>query len=229
MLKNYIKIAWRNLVKEKSFTAINLLGLSLAFAASIMLFLTADFHFSYDDTHVNKNSIYKLYHKVNRPTGVEYSATMAPPVAPTLVAEYPEEIAAVSRMMDSGMLVEYKGKTYELDINYVDPSYFDIFTFTVTQGDKQAPLGDLNNIILREKDAKRIFGNEDPIGKVVLRWNESEKKPLTVSAVLADGPENSTIESSNLARFEIYGSYQEAKDEWSWQNHDVYLLLNPNI
>ncbi|MFB0947929.1 MAG: ABC transporter permease, partial [Spirosomataceae bacterium] len=79
MLKNYIKIAWRNLVKEKSFTAINLLGLSLAFAASIMLFLTANFHFSYDDFQKNKDSIYKVYLKVNRPEKTSYSSALSVP------------------------------------------------------------------------------------------------------------------------------------------------------
>lgn len=229
MLKNYLKIAWRNLVKEKSFTAINLLGLSLAFAASIMLFLTADFHFSYDETHTKKDNIFKIYHKVNRPTGVEYGSAMAPPVAPALSAEYPDEIAAVSRMMDSGLLVEWKGKTHDLDVNFVDQEYFDIFTFDITKGNTQKPLNDLNAIALREKDVKRIFGDEDPIGKTILSWEGNGKQPYIVSAVVADGPKNSTIESSNLVRFEMYSEYEQAKDQWGWQNHDVYLLLNPNI
>lgn len=229
MLKNYIKIAWRNLVKEKAFTAINLSGLSLAFAASIMLFLTADFHFSYDDFQTNKDSIYKMYVKANRPENTEYANSQAPPVAPALLADYPEEIAYATRLMDSGMTVEYNGKSYVLDVNYVDEGYLDMFSFELLQGTKASALAQLSSIVLREKDAKKIFGNDDPIGKTIVKQNGGDGRPFSVSAVIADAPENSTIESSNLVRFEMFGNYEESKDAWGWRNHEVYLQLAPNV
>lgn len=227
MLKNYLKIAWRNLVKEKSFTATNLLGLSLAFAASIMLFLTADFHFSYDDFQVNKNDIYKVYRKVNRPEKTEFGSTLPPPFTPAIKSEYPDEIAHASRLMDGGINVKWKDKTVNLDINYVDADFLKIFTSDVKKGDQKSALSDLSKIVLRERDAKKIFGDEEAIGQTLTM--EGAGKSFIVSAILGDSPENSTIESSNLIRFENYARYEEAKDEWAWQNHIVYIQLTPEV
>jgi putative ABC transport system permease protein len=227
VLKNYIKIAWRNLVKEKSFTAINLLGLSLAFAASIMLFLTANFHFSYDDFQKNKDSIYKVYLKVNRPEKTSYSSALSVPFTPAILSEYPDEIEHATRLMDSGMNIKWDDKTVNLDINYVDADFLNIFTSDVVEGTKASALSQLNNIVLREKDAKKIFGENKAIGETLNVESENGDKSFTVSAVLADSPENSTIESSNLVRFENFGGYQNAKDNWDWNSHIVYLQLAP--
>ncbi|SOE22055.1 MacB-like core domain-containing protein [Spirosomataceae bacterium TFI 002] len=226
MIRNYIKIAWRNLVKEKTMSGINLVGLSLAFACSILLFLTANFHFSFDDFHTHKNEIFKLYKKVNRPEKTEYGSSQAPPVAPALKAEYPEEIVAATRIMDGGMQVIYNNKNYDLDINYVDPDYYQIFTQEFLSGAPSSALNETNSLVLGKKDAIKIFGKTDVVGETV---ETRGKRSFIITAVVDDTPKNSSIKLGSKMRFDTYPGYQEAKESWDWSNHNVYIRLAEKI
>ncbi len=226
MLKNYIKIAWRNLVKDKTISSINLLGLSIAFATSILLFITANFHFSFDDFHENKEHIYKVYNKVNRVEGTELGTSQAPPVMPALKAEYPEQIVAATRLMDAALVVVANNKNYTLDVNYVDPDYYQIFTQEFIYGDKNLALIEPDNIVLSTEDAIKIFGNTDVVGKTL---ETSNNQSFLITGVVDNSPKNTTIELGSKIRFDTYNGYQEAKELWDWSNHEVYIQLAQNI
>ena len=229
MLYNYLKIALRNIRREKVFSAINFLGLSVAFTAAIMLFLTAQFEFSFDDFHTNKDRIYKLYFKTNRPEKVDYGATMPIPMQPSIKAEFPDDVAYATRRLDSGILVKIGDKSFESDVNYVDPDYLKMFSFEMLAGSKESALDQLDNIVLRQKQAQSFFGDENPVGKTLMIDVGRGMKPFTVSGVMADAPDNSTMENESLIRFEANPEYQEAKDNWNSKNHDVYIQLTQGV
>lgn len=226
MFKNYLKIAWRNLIKEKTISGINLLGLSIAFSSSILLFLTANFHFSFDDFHENKEHIYKIYNKVNRAEGTEIGTSQAPPVMPALKAEYPEQIVAATRIMDGAMVVVKNNKNFTLDINYVDPDFYQIFTKDFLFGDKNTALNEPGNIVLSETDAIKIFGTTDVLGQSL---ETSSKKSFKITGVVENSAQNTSIELGSKIRFDTYNGYQESKDSWDWSNHEVYIQLAQNI
>jgi len=209
MLRNYLKIALRNIRREKVFSAVNFLGLSVAFVTAILLFLTAQFEFSFDDFHANKHRIYKLYYKTSRPEKVDYGAAMPIPVQPSIKAEFPDDIEYATRRLDSGVLVKIGEKSFETDVNYVDPDYLKIFSFEMLVGNKESALDQLDNIVLRKTTAQSFFGNENPVGKTLLVNVGTGMKPFTVSGVIADAPDNSTMENESLIRFETNPDYQE--------------------
>ena len=155
---------------------------------------------------------------------------MPAPMAPTLKNEYPDDISHITRYMSGGgMELAYQDKSIELNINYVDQDYFDIFTTELKEGTSENALSQLNNIVLTEKDATKIFGSEKAVGKILQVKGSSEDLSYIVSAVIKAYPRNSTIESKNLIRFESYPNYQKSKDAWGWQNHAVYLRLTDNV
>ncbi|MPR34844.1 ABC transporter permease [Salmonirosea aquatica] len=229
MLKNYLKIALRNIRREKVLSSINFLGLSVAFIAAILMFLTAQFELSFDDFQANKDRIYKLYFKVSRPEKVDYGAAMPIPMQPSIKAEFPAEVKHATRRLDGGMLVRIGDKSFESDVNYVDPDYLYMFSFELLAGSRETALNQLDNIVLREKQAKSFFGDVNPIGKTLMADIGRGMQPFTVAGILADAPDNSTIEGDCLIRFEAFPEYQENKDRWTSKNHDVYIQLAEGV
>lgn len=229
MIKNYFKIAFRNLTKEKTFTAINIIGLSLAFGASILLFLTANFHLTFDDFQEHRDEIFKVYLKVNRPDKTEYGSAAASPMQPALLGDYPDEITAATRVVDGGVVIRKGEKNFDIGINFVDQSYFELFTTETLDGNTGKAFTAKNSIVLRKQDAIKIFGNTSVQGEQVEVKIGSEYQSYIVSAVIDNFPKNSTMENESLINFEEHPSYNEGKDNWNWRSHDLYVkLLHPD-
>lgn len=229
MIKNYFKIAFRNIKNDKLFFGINLLGLSVAFLVAIVLFLSANFEFSFDNFQANKNELYKVYYKVNRPEKTEFGTAMPFPKQPALKAEFQEEIKHATRLLDGGMYLQSGDKSFELDVNFVDEDYFEMFSFDLIKGTKKSALSQLNNIVLTQKTAKSIFGEADPMGKTVMVNFGAGSTPFTVNGVTQNSPENSSLENENLVRIEVFPEYQENKDTWNSKNHDLYIQLADGV
>ncbi|SDF02114.1 ABC-type transport system, involved in lipoprotein release, permease component [Dyadobacter soli] len=228
MFKNFIKIALRNLWKSKGYAFINIVGLSVAFCVSVFLFLTAYFALSYDSFHADKDRIYEPYFFSNDPEGVGRTASMPFPITPALKAEYPD-IEAVARIVNGSDVVEYKGKYLDKNIKFTEPDFFKIFSFPFKQGSPQAALQDLSNIVITEHMAKAVFGEEDPMGKRIQLGLEESKKEYVVSGVLADFPENSSLQFDAFIRSENVGGYQQQKDQWDAFSHNIFLKLKPGV
>ena len=226
MLKNYLTIAFRNLLKNKTHSAINIFGLAVAFVCSILLFLTAYFDFSYDNFHADKERIYKVYQFANKAQGEELGSGMSYPTAPTIKNEI-QDIEYSSRYQTGGSLVNYHNKEINVGISYVDNDFLNIFSFPVLSGNKANPLAELGNVVITETTAKKVFNTEDPIGKVIKVKVSGEWKDLAVTAVLKELPRNSSIAFDVLARPELRKDYAKNKDNWNMQNHAVYVKLSP--
>lgn len=229
MFSNYLKIAWRNLWKHKTFSVIVIFGMAIAFAASLLLSLTAYHELSYDQFHENRKNLYQLYFHELHARGDETSSTMPVPLAPALKAEYPS-IKYITRYGSSASdMVRYNNKEVDLNVRTVDPDFLHMFTFPIMAGNTQTALNKLNDIVITEHCAQVLFDKEDPIGKTVEMKSGNTWTSYNVTAVTKDFPNNSSLTFDILARFEHFHDYQELKDVWDSDNHEVFIQLKDNV
>ena len=229
MLQNYLKIALRNLWKNKSYALINIAGLSVAFGSAMLLFLTAHFELTYDNFHENKDQIFKVYFKIITPEKTKYVSNMPAPLRPALVADFDSEIKYSTRIMDGGTQIVQGNKTIDEGLNYVDADFFKMFSFKMLKGNPNTALNDLKSIVLNEEIAKKVFGETEPMGKTINLNFNGKIESFTVTGITEKAPENSTIENQMMVRFENNPEYQDSKDRWDSQYHLAYVQLANNV
>lgn len=226
MIRNYIKIAWRNLLKHKIFASINIIGMAVAFGAVILLSMTAFYELSYDGFHENKNSVYQLYREEHIPTGNDNNTSVSAPLTPALKSDFPDLLA--SRFGDfGGTVIRYQNKEFNYTVRTVDQDFFKMFTFPIVEGNRAEPLKNLNDIVVSKTIAGNIFGKANAIGKVIQMKVGNEWKNFTISSVITDNPKNSSIDYDLIARFEQSPDYAGGKNDWDMSNHVLFLQL-PN-
>lgn len=224
MLKNYFKIAWRNLLRNKLHTGINIGGLIIGFVIGITILLVVYNQFSYDKFHANRKNLYQAYSIFHNKTGDAVSTGFGYPAATTFKAEA-EAIDKASRFLYGGNKVVHGEKELDVPVMLVDADFLSMFTFPVIRSNKANPLQSLSDLVLTEDAAKKIFGNEDPIGKTLKLSMGKDIQELTVAAVVKNPPQNSTINFDVLARIENRSDYAEDKNNWNNQHHPVYVEL----
>jgi len=209
MLGSYFKTALRNIRTHKLYSFINISGLSIGIAAVILIFLYVRKEYSYDDFHENSGSTYRVIREVTRPgRPFMVSASTSYPMGTYLAENYPE-ITALTRLLEEEVNVRKDGDFFPERIHYVDPGFFDIFSFDILQGSREQPFSDINSIVITQKIAEKYFGNENPIGKALhLVTDDVPDLDLTVSAVMGNVPENSSI------RVDILLHTEKVKDTW---------------
>ncbi len=229
MFKNYLKIAWRNLIKNRIFTLSNMIGLTSAFAVAILLVMTALFELSYDQFHKNKDVAYQLYLSHQTPRGVEASVSNPVPLAPALKEEV-AGIKYIARTVSEDVLVTYNTKELSLDAEYVDPEFFKIFTYPTLWDDTRNPLPEKNSVGITVKTAKKIFGTVDNVvGKTISIKIGREERPFTIASILKDTPANSSIDFGIVIPFENHPEYLSNIDRWDSQFHPIYLQLENGV
>ncbi|WP_128546381.1 ABC transporter permease [Larkinella soli] len=223
MLQNYLKIALRNLRRQKAFTAINVVGLAIGLATCIVMMLYVRDELSYDRYHEKADRIVRV---VTRGMMGDQSLNMSfvgPPVARDLKREFPEILAAV-RLRDYGsQFISYGTNSFKEESFFgADSTFFQLFSIPVRKGNPDKALSAPNAIVLTETTARKYFGAQDPIGKVLLLGQE--KEPLQVTAVMADVPANSHFHFNAL--ISLNGSKEAGGQEWlNNANFNTYLLL----
>jgi len=227
MFKNYFKTAWRNLSKNKTFSAINIFGLSVGIAAFLLIINYLRFEYSYDDAHQKKGRIYRVPMSVREKDGKEQTfAFTYPAVAPALKKDFPE-IEEVARFRRQGGIVSYGDQKIVENgaIFYVDTTLFNIFSFHFVKGNATTAFKELNDAVITESTAKKYFGSADPIGKPLRYRNED----YIVKAVLEDIPANSHLQFNILLNYEKYIQLTDGAAEisWGWSDFYTYVLLKP--
>ncbi|HEY0611780.1 MAG TPA: ABC transporter permease, partial [Chitinophaga sp.] len=159
MLWNYIKIAWRNLWKSRLLASINILGLAVAFAVSILLALTAFRELSYDKFH-SSQGLQQLYISVQHPQDREQRSNMPMPLMPAIKQEFPE-VKAATRLIGASGSVRYKDKTFGSDVRAVDPDFLTMFSFPLLKGEVRHAFNSLSNVVITEKMASAVFDKEE--------------------------------------------------------------------
>ena len=221
MFKNYIKIAFRNFWRNKSFSAINILGLSIGISVCFIIMLFVQDELSYDRFNTQADRIVRVVFKANINGGKIFEATVMPPVAQTMKNDYPE-VEEATRLREVGKpKVVYANKTFkEESMALADANFFKVFTLPLIKGDVKTALQQTNTVVITQETANRYFGKEDPIGKILTLNNKDLYK---VTGVIAAIPTNSHF------HFDLFGSMQslpEAKEPtWMASNFFTYLLL----
>ena len=228
MFKNYIKIAWRNLIKDKTFTGLNIFGLSIAFAAAILLSIASVYELSFDNFHENKDRLFISYFISQTPEGAKATITQPLAMAPTLKEEVPG-IKYTSRYREAYNLVKKGEKELLLDVAFLDNDYFKMFSFPIRYGTKNNLLEHQNSVVVTAESAKKIFGEISVIGKTLDIQMGGQLKPFVVSAVLKDLPKNTNDKFNIAVSIENMPDYQENLSEWGNRNHHVYVQLENGV
>lgn len=222
MIQNYLKIAIRNLLRNKVFSAINIVGLALGIATCLVIMLFVYDELSYDRFNEKADRIFRVVFKASINDGKINEANVMPPTAQVLKNDYPEVLAATRLRTSGSPEIVYQNKKFkEHDFASVDANFFDVFTLPLLKGDAKTALREPNTAVITQDFAKKYFGDEDPIGKVLFikSWNESYK----VTGLIDKVPHNAHF------HFDIFGSLAGVKDaqaaSWMSSGYFTYLVL----
>ena len=223
MIKNFFKIAFRNLLRNKGFSAINILGLSIGITTCLIIMLFVYNELSYDRFNVKSSRIVRVTFQGSAAGEKFNEASIMPPVAQTMKADFPE-VEEATRIRDFGKpKIVYGDKTFKEDpFCFVDANFFEVFTLPIIEGDAKTALVEPNTVVITKALAYKYFGNENPIGKVI-RFKEGDKGIFKVTGVIKRVPVNSHFQ------FELFASMvslQESKiPTWMSSNFYTYLVL----
>ncbi len=225
MFQNYLKIAIRNILKYKFFSAINVLGMTIGITSCLMLILYVSHELSYDQFHQDADRIYEvgLHGKIG---GQDIRvANTCPPMAAALVADIPE-VEASTRIQQWGTPVVRNGERIfkEEKVFAVDSNFFEFFSYQLKEGEVKTVLREPNTIVLTEKTAKKYFGDESPVGKLLTVGDD--KKTYKVTGVAANPPSNSFFVFNVL----VSAASSDALQRPTWLNNFMftYLKTRPN-
>ena len=233
MVKNYLTIAWRNLIRSKTFSFINILGLAIGMAAALLVIVFVSDELSYDKFHSKKDNIYRLSFTEERQDNTMKFARVPFPVREVMMGTFPE-IIEITRLYNntkvSGAAMIHVGEEIyaEPDQWFAEPSFFEVFDFEFVQGSKLQALKDDHTAIITESTAKKYFGDADPIGRKIKYYKNTT---VEVTGVVKDPPFNSHIQFSILLPVELIRNiwrrdfdYDFEKD-WKWAGSHSYMLL----
>lgn len=223
MIRNYLKIAFRNLKRQKVSTAVNVAGLAIGLATCILIMLYVQDELSYDRYNEKADRIFRVGLKLQLDGKDLGGPSLGQNAARDLREEFPEVLKA-TRIRGEGEFVSYGTTVFRQDnLLLADSSFFDIFTIPFLKGDPKRALTEPNTVVLTEETARKYFGNQDPIGKVLSFG--SEKRPYRVTGVVRNVPVNSHFHFDMLAT--LVGRDQNIDwPGWLYNiNYQTYLLL----
>src|SRR6516162_2657097 len=188
MIKNYLRIAFRNLWKHRVFSFINIMGLTVGMTACFLIFLYVKFELSYDSFHSKANRIYRIVSDIKTPTETIHANGPSWAVIPHLRDEFPE-IESGARLSFASLLVRKGDIKFQEDHTlFADSTFFKIFDFKLMRGNPQTALNEPLSIVLTETASKKYFGDTNPIGQMVLLTDGNFN--ATITGIMKDIPEN---------------------------------------
>lgn len=236
MIRNYLTLAFRNLWKRAAFSSINILGLATGVAACLVILHYIDFETSYDRFHPRIGSLYRITRELHKEGEVMAPTPMTTyGLGPALADELPE-VETYIRTHDEAGVVLYEspaGETRAFHENYmlaVDSTFLHAFTFSALEGNTATALDAPDNIVITQTIARKYFGNDGALGKTLRLAGGRLKGDYTVTAVLADIPQNSHFDFNILVPLHnmLTSRQYSQEDGWGWNNFQTYLLLREN-
>lgn len=224
MFKNYFKISWRNLVHNKWFSLINILGLSIGLAACLIIILFVSNELGYDRFNKKANRIARIYFEGNVQGQRMKETVVMAPVAETMKKDFPEvEDATRLRSHDWAPKLVVNNKEFRFDqLAYADANFFDVFTLPFIRGDSKTALTEPNTVVLTKAVAQKYFGKEDALGKMI-RFKTEDKAPMKVTGVIENIPVNSHFQFGLMTSM---ASLEDAKQpNWMSSNYFTYIVL----
>lgn len=229
MIKNYLKIAFRNILKNKLFSVLNVLGLAIGIAASLLIILYARFELSYDDFHKDADQIYRIRYDFKRDGELVFKcASTFPAVGPTLKEEY-QQVEEQTRLYKYFLsTIEKDGELFDVEyIFFAEQAFIDMFSYPWFKGNKQQALVNTQTAVISPTIAEKYFGKEDPVGKRIKIGNTVDYE---ITGVMGS-PENSHV------KFDILLSYPTGRTvfsegfetSWGWYDFYTYVKLKEGV
>src|ERR1051326_3716438 len=229
MIKNYFKIAFRNLGRNKIYALINIAGLSIGLACAMLIILYVKDEVSYDRFHNNVNKIYRIVTQAIDKNGNKgrKDPNTGYLQGPRFAQNIPE-IKYFVRVQSGNENIKTGNEVKDQDLLYVDSTFFDVFSFSLLSGNRAACLKDPYSVVLSEDAARKQFGTTDAIGKVIMLKDDSVFVPHKVTAVAKKCPQNSSIKFEML--LPIRESKEDALNSENWFNFflNTFVLLDPH-
>ncbi|MBO9728466.1 MAG: ABC transporter permease [Chitinophaga sp.] len=226
MFLNYLKISWRNLRKDKFYAIINILGLALATAAFLFIINYARFEYSYENFYKNADNIYRI--TLDRYRGAEYEMTDCethPPLGPLIKKQFPEVVDYVRvEHLEEVPTVEADGKVFKVETYAVDNSMFTVFNYDFIAGQPSTALTAPNQAVVTESLAKKMFGNEPAVGKLLRDGDWT----YTITSVIKDVPPNTHLKFDLLISFNSLIGRGLDPESWNGNNNYTYVQLLPH-
>jgi putative ABC transport system permease protein len=227
MFKNYLKITYRSMIKNKFYSLINVFGLSFGIACCILIFAYIGYEFSFDRYHKNADNIYRIVQKRTVEGRTQELPSSTGPMGPALVEEFPEVIDA-ARFMPTVIrsFIFEDRKFFQSGVFYADQSVFNIFSFELIEGDPKTALEAPFTMVVTEETAQKYFGDESPIGKTI---NWDNKFDYQITGVVKEPPPNSHFTFTCMASFSTLIRYApRIGSRWTIWGFATYLLLQEN-
>ena len=226
MTVNFFKIAYRNILRNKGFSFINISGLAIGMASAVLILLWIHNEMSHDKFHAKGNRIYTANNR-DKFNGEVWAWASTPKIlGPTLKLAYPADVEDVVRCTFADFLFTVHDKHLNVQGNFVDSGFLNVFSFPLLQGDAIKALSGNYNVVITQKLAKKLFGNEDAMGKVV-RVDSIDN--FTVTGVLKDLPNNTAFNFEFLLPWAYMKKISQDDEAWGNNSVQTYILLKPGI
>ncbi len=236
MLRNYFKILVRNIRKSPLYAMINVVGLAVGMAVSILIFLFVAHELSYDRHHEKADRVYRVSrYWLNQDGQVSlHLGHLAPPFGPLLASDYENEVEQAVRLFNFAPLIKYGQNAFEEEHFFsADPEIFDVFSFNFLEGDVSGILHDSDALVISESAAKKYFGNESPMGKEIEMEVDGMGFVMQVRGVIEDMPDNSQFHVDFLASMipvvSFYGGQEAFMSNFGSNNFSTFLLLREGV
>ncbi len=218
MIKNYLTVAVRNIARNKTFSAINILGLAIGMACCILILLYVQDELSYDQHHEHAHRIYRIAVEGKIAGTMRQYAVTPLPMGPALVKDYPEVIEAMrfSRAEPKTLVEDQHGHFfYESGVVFTDPNFFEVFNFPLSKGNPETAFSDPHSVVITKAIAQKYFGEQDPMGQI-LSFND---KAFKITGILKNTAHNSHFQ------FNLLASPMSRDHQSNWLRHDFYTYL----
>jgi predicted permease len=226
MIRNYLTIALRSLRKQKGYSFINITGLALGMACTMLIMMWVQDELSYDNFHENVEEIYRVNLEEAHPDKVQHHEWVPFALAEALMVQYPE-IINMARFRKEQLMFRVDDKIFiEEEVQFVDPSYFDIFSFPMNQWKTENALPGIESVVIRDEVAYKYFGNQNPLGKIMKLNNKDD---FVVSGVVHI-PHNSDLQADFFLPFKSYKKFNQTwsqgmETNWNVINYHAFVLL----
>lgn len=236
MLKHYLKIALRNINKQKMFAAINIGGFAIGIAACLIIGLYINHETSFDKDNPNADRVFRVIGEIKQSGNTHSGVSFPAPMAKALMDDFPE-IENAGRTMSSELFggannqvrrPDQQNDTYESGFCFADTSVLSILNVHMIYGDRKHALSEPSSIVICKSMADKYFPNQNPVGKILI-FNDNPKMPIVVGGVMEDFPSNSHLQYRGFISLAGINFWNGEQQQWTASNYQVYLLLKPHV
>jgi len=231
MFKNYLKVSIRNIIRYKLFSFINIFGLSVGIAFSILIFLFVRNEYSFDSFHEHSDSLYRIWQVIQEPGKPEDVNATTPIHLAEVLKETFQEIVEATRYSGYETMVSNGEKSFSENVYLTDPGFFHMFSFPIIKGNTENPLRDINAIVITEKASQKYFGDSDPVGDVLTVQMQDTRIDFTVTAVVENLPKNSSLQFGFIIHIDWIKEIVDSPwlTSWGLNIPQTYIQLPTNV